>query len=182
MMKAFLCVGSCAAALPSLAFLLAVHPHASARALAFPSVSRIAASSTRTNPGSAAWWFQRNYLTHTRTRSSFSSPSSSFLLRYRAIDELDDEADPLMVKVQSRAPKTNWFGMDMVKKTAVSREEVKEKKGQLSAEPPKTKMVTAMNIPLIRALLLNQVRDQNAQTTDVRLRSGSTHDGLDARS
>jgi hypothetical protein len=76
---------------------------------------------------------------------------------------MDEESDPLMVKVQSRAPKTGWFGMDGVKK--MMKMEYAEKGGKDKSsrpapakEPKSTGMPrTALNVPLLRALLLNQV-------------------------
>jgi hypothetical protein len=91
--------------------------------------------------------------------SSFSS--SPFPLRYRAIDELDDEADPLMVTVRSRAPKTDWFGWGVKKMAAVGSRDAKDDATSAGKEPPSRRepkrRTTSMNVGLIRSLLLNQV-------------------------
>jgi hypothetical protein len=94
-------------------------------------------------------------------------------LHYRAIDELDEESDPRMIKVKSRAPKTDWFGIpggvkNLLASAAAGPQRdagaesntaavapVDKDLAPASIQPPRKR--TAMNVKLIRVLLLNQV-------------------------
>jgi hypothetical protein len=92
-------------------------------------------------------------------------------LRYRPLDEQDDEGDPSYVRVRSKAPS---FGLYDVKDAIRSQQEDDSSKKELqrwSSPPPGVLMPpptsppgqstrkSAMNVALIRALELNQVRE-----------------------
>jgi hypothetical protein len=94
-------------------------------------------------------------------------------LRYRPLDEQDDEGDPSYVRVRSKAPS---FGLYDVKEAIRSQPEEDNSKKELrrSSPPPGVLMPptsppgqptrkSAMNVALIRALELNQVREHGEE-------------------
>jgi hypothetical protein len=91
-------------------------------------------------------------------------------LRYRPLDEQDDEGDPSYVRVRSKAPS---FGLYDVKEAIRSKQDDDNSKKELrrsspppgvqppppsSSSPGQPTRGRAMNVALIRALELNQVR------------------------
>jgi hypothetical protein len=122
-----------------------------------------------------------------RQRSMMSGPSAVSLLRqhqiqripttalrYRPLDERDDEGDPSFVKVRSKAPSFGLYDVKDAIRSVASEpndgtKELQRSSPRVQPPPGQPTRKSAMNVALIRALELNQVRD-NSEVAQVGVR------------
>jgi hypothetical protein len=85
-------------------------------------------------------------------------------LRYRPLDERDDEGDPSFVKVRSKAPSFGLYDVKDAIRSVASEpndgtKELQRSSPRVQPPPGQPTRKSAMNVALIRALELNQVRE-----------------------